>query len=148
MSDSIRKTILIKAPIDRVWRAISDHREFGSWFKVALDQPFVAGQQSTGQITYPGCEHMRWNAEVVAVEAPNLLSFRAHPYAVDPAVDYSAEPTTLVEFELAREGDTTRLTVTESGFDAIPEHRRAEAYRMNNQGWAIQVENVRAYVED
>ncbi len=147
MSDIIEKSIVINAPVERVWHAISDYREFGEWFRVALDQPFVAGQPSTGHITYPGYEHCRWNADVVAVEAPRLLSFRAHPHAVDPNVDYSAEPKTLVEFTLEAEGEATRLTVVESGFDSIPEHRRAEAFRMNDHGWTLQVENVRAYIE-
>lgn len=147
MTDRIECETLINAPIERVWRAISDHREFGQWFRVALDQPFVAGHPSTGHITYPGYEHCRWNADVVAVEAPRLLSFRAHPHAVDPDVDYSSEPKTLVEFTLEPVGEATRLTVVESGFDAIPEHRRAEAFRMNEHGWALQVENVRAYIE-
>jgi uncharacterized protein YndB with AHSA1/START domain len=147
MSDRIEKAIVIAAPIERVWQAISDYREFGEWFRVALDQPFVVGEPSTGHITFPGYEHCRWNADVVAVEAPHLLSFRAHPHAVDPDIDYSAEPKTLVEFRLVAEGEATRLTVVESGFDAIPEHRRAEAYRMNDHGWTLQVENVRAYIE-
>ena len=147
MSDRIEKTIIIHAPIDRVWHAISDHREFGTWFKVALDQPFVVGQPSTGHMTYPGYEHCKWNADVVAVEPLRLLSFRAHPHAIDPDVDYSAEPKTLVKFRLEAEGEATRLTVVESGFDSIPEHRRAEAFRMNDHGWTLQVENVRAYLE-
>lgn len=147
MSDIIEKTILIEAPIDRVWHAISDHKEFGEWFKVALDQPFAEGETSTGRITHPGFEHVAWNADVVAIEPPRRMSFRWRPYAIDPNIDYSAEPKTLVEFTLQPEGDATRLTVVESGFDAIPEYRRAEAYRMNDGGWAAQVENVRKHAE-
>ena len=147
MPDKIEKSIAIAAPVDRVWQALSDHREFGEWFRVALDQPFVVGQPSTGHMTYPGYEHIRWTAEIVAIEPPRHFAFRWHPYAIDPDVDYSAEPTTLVEFHLAPDGKGTRLTVTETGFDAIPPHRRDEAYRMNEGGWAQQVENVRAHVE-
>lgn len=145
-SDSITKTIAINAPLERVWRAISDHREFGEWFKVTLDQPFVAGQPSTGHISFRG-NQIAWNADVVAIEPPHRLAFRWRPYAIDPEVDYSAEPKTLVEFTLAKDGAGTGLTVVETGFDAIPAHRRAEAYRMNDQGWGKQVENVRDYVE-
>ena len=146
MSDRIEKSIAINAPIERVWRALSDHREFGTWFKVVLDQPFVAGQPSTGHMLFRD-RKIAWNADVVAVEPPHRLAFRWRPYAIDPEVDYSAEPKTLVEFTLTNNGDATRLTVVETGFDAIPEHRRAEAFRMNDQGWAKQVENVRDYVE-
>ena len=145
-SDRITKTIDINAPVDRVWRAISDHREFGEWFKVTLDQPFVAGQPSTGHIEFRG-NRIAWNADIVAVEPPHRFAFRWRPYAVDPAIDYSAEPKTLVEFSLEPDGDRTRLTIVESGFAGIPAHRRAEAYRMDDQGWSKQAENVRDYVE-
>jgi uncharacterized protein YndB with AHSA1/START domain len=146
MTDSIRKSTHIAAPIDRVWRAISDHREFGTWFKVALDQPFEAGKPSTGHITHPGYEHIRWTADVVAVEPPHRLAFRWHPYAIDPAVDYSNEPTTLVEFRLAERDGGTDVEVVESGFDAIPPGRRDEAFRMNEHGWEQQMVNVRDYL--
>jgi uncharacterized protein YndB with AHSA1/START domain len=147
MTDSIRKSTHIAASIDRVWRAISDHREFGEWFKVALDQPFEAGKKSTGHMLYPGYEHIQWTAEVVAVEPPSRLVFRWHPYAIDPKVDYSSEPTTLVEFTLRERDGGTEVTVVESGFDAIPAHRRDEAYRMDSNGWEQQMKNVRDYVE-
>lgn len=146
MDDDIRETTHIVAPIARVWRAISDHREFGTWFKVALDQPFEAGKQSTGRITHPGYEHLRWTAEVVAVDPPHLLAFRWHPYAIDPNVDYSNEPTTLVEFALTERDGGTDVTIVESGFAALPAHRRDEAFRMNAQGWAAQIKNVREYL--
>jgi uncharacterized protein YndB with AHSA1/START domain len=147
MTDRITQTTHIDAPIDRVWRALSDHREFGEWFKVALDQPFEAGKPSTGHMTYPGYEHLRWTAEVVAVEPPSHLAFRWHPYALDPAVDYSGELMTLVEFTLSEKDGGTDLEVVESGFDALPDHRRDEAYRMNVRGWDEQMVNVRQYVE-
>ena len=142
MNDAIHETTFIPAPIDRVWQAISDHKEFGTWFRVRLDQPFAAGQRSTGQMTVPGYEHIKWNAEVVTIEPPHRLAFRWHPYAIDPDVDYSHEPTTLVEFSLAERDGGTEVRVTESGFSAIPESRRDEAYRMNSQGWAAQMKNV------
>jgi uncharacterized protein YndB with AHSA1/START domain len=147
MSDVIRKSTHVKAPIDRVWRAISDHREFGTWFKVALDQPFEPGKPSTGHITHPGYEHIKWTADVVAVEPPRRLAFRWHPYAIDPSIDYSNEPTTLVELTLSERDGGTDVEVVESGFDAIPAHRRDEAFRMNSGGWEQQMTNVRTYVE-
>jgi len=146
MSDSIQKRIELKAPVSRVWRALSDHREFGEWFRVSIDQPFAAGRTVKGHILYPGYEHLTWEATVEAIEPERLFSFRWHPYAIDPKVDYSGEPTTLVEFRLEAVEGGTMLTVTESGFDAIPEHRRAEAFRMNDRGWAIQVENIARHV--
>jgi uncharacterized protein YndB with AHSA1/START domain len=147
MSDRIEKTIEIKAPIARVWRALTDYREFGSWFRVRLEGPFVAGQVARGQITYPGYEHMRLEAVVQKIEPMRLFSFTWHPYAVDPAYDYSGEPATLVEFTLEETATGTRLHVVESGFDKIPAHRRAEAFRMNDAGWAEQVKNIARHVE-
>lgn len=146
MNDKIIERTHIKAPLERVWQAISDHREFGEWFRVRIDQPFSAGQKSTGQMTVPGYDHIRWNADVVAVEPPGRLAFRWHPYALDPDVDYSREPTTLVEFTLSERDGGTDLEVVESGFDAIPQHRRDEAFRMNSQGWAAQIKNVTSYL--
>jgi uncharacterized protein YndB with AHSA1/START domain len=147
MGDMIEKSIDIAAPIERVWQALTDHEEFGSWFRVKLDGPFAPGQVSTGHITHPGYEHVRWNATIERMDAPNLFSYRWHPYAIDPDVDYSGEPTTLVEFRLEPTATGTRLTVTETGFDAIPAHRRSDALRMNDSGWAQQVKNVKAHVE-
>ena len=146
-SDSITQTTHVRAPIDRVWRAISDHREFGEWFKVALDQPFEAGKPSTGHITHPGYEHVKWHAEVVAIEPPTRFAFRWHPYAIDPDVDYSREPTTLVEFTLREKDGGTDVEVVERGFDAIPAARRDEAFRMNSGGWEAQIKNIRAHAE-
>jgi uncharacterized protein YndB with AHSA1/START domain len=147
MTHSIEKSVEIDAPVERVWRALTDHEEFGTWFRVRLDQPFAPGAASTGQMTVPGFEHIRWNATVERMEAPSLFSYRWHPYALDPQVDYSSEPTTLVEFRLAAAGAGTRLTVTETGFEALPPHRRPEALRMNERGWEAQVRNVKAHVE-
>jgi uncharacterized protein YndB with AHSA1/START domain len=146
MNDKIVQTAHIRAPIERVWRALSDHREFGEWFKVALDQPFEPGKPSTGHITHHGYEHVRWTAEIVALEPPRRIAFRWHPYAVDPNIDYSNEPTTLVEFTLRERDGGTEVEVVESGFDAIPAHRRDEAFRMNSSGWEAQMRNIRDYV--
>lgn len=147
MTDSIERSIQIAAPPERVWRALTDHEEFGSWFRVRLDGPFEPGGLSTGRITYPGFEHLKWEARVVAMDEPSLFAFTWHPYAVDPDKDYSAEPPTRVEFRLEPADGGTRLTVTESGFDSIPAGRRDEALRMNTGGWEAQVGNVKAHVE-
>ena len=147
MTDRIEKQIELKAPISRVWRALTDHREFGTWFRVKLEGPFEVGRVARGQITYPGYEHVKWEAVVEAMEPEHLFAFTWHPYAVDPALDYSKEPTTRVEFRLEPKGEGTLLIVSETGFDAIPKERRFEAYRMNDGGWSEQMQNIRAHVE-
>jgi uncharacterized protein YndB with AHSA1/START domain len=148
MTDRIEKRIVLKAPVSRVWRALTDYQEFGEWFRVKLDGPFEAGQTTRGYITYPGYEHLKWEVVVQAMEPERLFSFTWHPYAVDPTVDYSAETPTLVEFRLeaAETGEGSMLTVTESGFDKLHEHRRQEAFRMNDGGWSEQMKNIEAYV--
>lgn len=145
-NDRIEKRIELKAPVSRVWRALTDHREFGLWFRVKLDGPFVPGQVSRGWITYPGYEHLKWEAVVQKMEPERLFSFTWHPYAVDPKVDYSKEPPTLVEFRLEKTAAGTLLTVTESGFDKIPAGRRPEAFRMNEGGWTAQIKNIESHV--
>jgi uncharacterized protein YndB with AHSA1/START domain len=147
MTNSIEKHVELDAPIERVWRALTDHREFGEWFRVKLEGPFAPGQVSRGHITYPGFEHLAWEATVVKMEKPHFFSFTWHPYAVDPKVDYSKETPTLVEFRLEASGNGTRLTVTESGFDKLPRHRMPKAMRMNEGGWAEQMKNIKAHVE-
>jgi uncharacterized protein YndB with AHSA1/START domain len=146
MSDRIEKRIELKAPVSRVWRALTDHREFGQWFRVKLDGPFVAGQVSRGQITYPGYEHIKWEAVVQKIEPERLFSFTWHPYAVDPNMDYSKEPPTLVEFKLEKTPNGTLLILTESGFDKVPANRRLEAFRMNEGGWTEQMKNIEKHV--
>ena len=145
-TDRIEKHIVIRAPRSRVWRAITDAEQFGAWFGAKVEGPFVAGAQIRGDITHPGYEHLKMEFTVDRVEPEHLFSVRWHPYSIDPDVDYSSEPTTLVEFRLADVDGGTALTVTESGFDRVPAARRAEAYRMNDQGWGIQVHNVERYV--
>jgi uncharacterized protein YndB with AHSA1/START domain len=147
MTNRIEKCIDVKAPIERVWRALTDHDEFGEWFGVKLEGPFVAGETARGRITYPGYEHVVLQAEIQKLEAPHYFSFTWHPYAVDPAVDYSKEEPTLVEFRLESISTGTRLTVTESGFDALPPDRKPDVLRLNDSGWAQQVKNIQAHVE-
>jgi uncharacterized protein YndB with AHSA1/START domain len=142
----IEKQVQLKAPISRVWRALTDYREFGEWFGVKLESPFVLGQMSRGQITYPGYEHLTMEIVVEKIEPKRLFSYRWHPYAVDPKIDYSQEPLTLVEFRLQPSGSVTLLMVTESGFDKIPIGRRAEAFRKNEGGWAQQMKQIENYV--
>ena len=148
MQDSIEKSVELKAPVARVWRALTDYTEFGQWFRVDLDGPFVVGEISTGQITYPGYEHLKWEATVQAMEPERLFSLRWCPYGGDPDTDYSNEPTTLVEFRLEAISDGTRLDIKESGFTALPDdERRIDAFRSNSQGWTGQVEHITAHVE-
>lgn len=146
MNDRIEKTIELQAPVAKVWRALTDHEAFGTWFKVKLEGPFVAGRTSRGRITHPGYEHVTWEAVVQKIEPERLFSFTWHPYAIDPKTDYSKEPPTLVEFTLEKKGTGTLLRVVESGFDKIPAQRRAEALRMNDGGWAQQMKNIADYV--
>ena len=147
MADRIEKRIELKAPISRVWRALTDYREFGEWFRVKLDSPFSVGQISRGQIAYPGYEHYKWEARVEKMEHERLFSFTWHPYAVDLKRDYSKETPTLVEFRLEKTADGTLLVVTESGFDKIPPDRRLDAFRMNDDGWTEQMKNIEKHVE-
>ena len=146
MKDYIEKRIELKAPVSRVWRALTDYREFGEWFRVKLDGPFAPGKISRGQVTYPGYEHLKWEAVVQKMEPEKLFSLAWHPYAIDPQKDYSKEPSTLVEFKLEKTTSGTLLILTESGFDKIPSDRRLEAFRMNDGGWTVQMKNIENHV--
>ena len=157
VSDRIEKKVLLRAPLSRVWQALTDSHEFGRWFGVRLDGPFKAGSPIHGQITpttvdpdvaemQKPYEGMKFDIVVDRIEPKMLFSFRWHPFGVDPKVDYSKEPTTLVEFQLEEVASGTALTVVESGFERIPLARRAEAFRMNEGGWAAQLENIERYV--
>jgi uncharacterized protein YndB with AHSA1/START domain len=147
MTNVIEKSIDLRAPIDRVWRALTDPAEFGQWFGVKLEGSFEPGQPTRGAITYPGYEHVTMEVVTGTMQPPHLFSFTWHPYAIDPKVDYSAEPSTLVEFQLTQTADGTRLVVIESGFDALPDHRKADALRMNDSGWTEQLQNIKTHVE-
>lgn len=147
IGDRIEKKVVLKAPRSRVWRAIADSREFGAWFLVKFDAPFVAGQTLLGRITHPGYEHLTMEVRIERIEPERLFSYRWHPYAVKPDQDYAAEPMTLVEFTLAETSDgLTELTIVESGFDRLSAARRAEAYPMNDSGWAEQATNIARHV--
>jgi uncharacterized protein YndB with AHSA1/START domain len=145
-TDRIEKKILLRAPRSRVWRAITDAKEFGAWFGVALEGTFAEGASVRGRITHSGYEHLTFEVLVERIEPERLFSYRWHPYAVDAKKDYSAEPTTLVEFRLDEMQGGTELTIVESGFDHIPLPRRPEAFRMNDQGWTAQTANIERHV--
>ncbi len=147
-TDRIEKRVELNAPIARVWVALTDHRQFGEWFMVRLESPFVPGEPTRGRITYPGYEHLVFEIVVRQMEPQRLFSYHWHPYAIDPKVDYSQEEPTLVEFRLTpTAGGGTLLVVTETGFDKIPAHRRDEAFRMDDGGWAEQMTNIKHYVD-
>lgn len=150
MNERIEKRLELKAPIARVWRALVDYQEFGEWFRVKLDGPFVAGQVSRGRMTYPGYEHVPWYAVVQKMEKERLFSFTwPHPESLEKTAkpaDYAKEPTTLVEFRLEKTATGTLLTVTESGFDKLPAGRREKAFRENEGGWTEQLKNIESHV--
>lgn len=156
-TDRIEKKILLRAPRERVWSAISDAKQFGSWFGVAFDAPFAEGARLTAKITpttvdaevakmqepYAG-KAFEWTVE--RIEPMRRIAFRWHPYAVEEGVDYSKEPTTLIEFELADAPGGILLTITESGFDQIPLERRAKAFQANERGWEFQTRLIEKYL--
>lgn len=156
-TDRIEKKVVLRAPRERVWNAIADAKNFGTWFGVEFDGPFVAGQHLTGRITptkvdaevaksqapYAGA---KFEFSVDTIEPMDRISFRWHPFAIDPTKDYSAEPTTLIVFELSDAPGGTLLTITESGFDQIPLARRAEAFKANEGGWAAQARLIEKYL--
>jgi uncharacterized protein YndB with AHSA1/START domain len=145
-TDRIEKKVQLNAPQSRVWRAISDAKEFGEWFKVNLKGAFAEGKSIRGNILSPGYEHLTVDFMIEQIEPERYFSYRWHPYPMDPKVDYSLEPTTLVEFRLKEVDGGTSLTIVESGFDRIPLARRAEAFRMNDNGWTGQIKAIERYV--
>jgi uncharacterized protein YndB with AHSA1/START domain len=147
-TDRIERSVVINAPRERVWRALSNAEDFGTWFGANLHgQRFATGQRARGQITRPGYEHVYFDVVIERMEPQELLSYRWHPYAVDPTVDYTKERPTLVTFTLKdAPGNGTLLTVVESGFDNVPPHRRLEAFRMNSRGWQGQMDNIVRHV--
>jgi len=145
-TDRIEKQVVLKAPRARVWRAISNAEEFGAWFGVKFAGAFAPGARVAGRITHKGYEKAPFEITVERMEPERLFSFRWHPYAIDPDVDYSGEPTTLIELTLDEVPGGTRLTVVESGFDRVPLARRAKAFEMNEKGWAGQMKAIEAYL--
>jgi uncharacterized protein YndB with AHSA1/START domain len=145
-TDRIEKQIVVRAPRSKVWSALTDATQFGTWFRARLDTDFVVGQRVTGRVTYAGYEHLKFEVMVERMEPEQLFAFRWHPAAIDPAVDYSKEQATLVELRLEEVAGGTRVTVVESGFDQLPPERREVAFRMNSDGWATQLTNLEQHV--
>jgi uncharacterized protein YndB with AHSA1/START domain len=145
-TDRIEKNVVLRAPRTRVWHALTDSEAFGRWFGVEFAAPFAPGDRVSGRITHPGFEHVPFEITVERMEPERLFTWRWHPNAVEAGVDYSAEPTTLVSFELTDVPEGTRLTVVESGFDGIPLSRRATAYRGNDDGWTQQMVAIERYL--
>jgi uncharacterized protein YndB with AHSA1/START domain len=147
-TDRIEKRFEVRAPRSKVWRAISDAKQFSAWFGIAIEGQFIAGHTVPGKVMSKGYEHLQVEFQVQTIDPERYFAYRWHPYANDPKVDYAAEPTTLVEFTLEEtaEGQGTEVTIVESGFDRLPTARRAEAFRMNDGGWVGQVKNLTKYV--
>ena len=145
-TDRIERTMFLPAPRARIWQLLSDYREFGKWFGIDFNGPFVAGARLQGRVTHPGYEHLRVEITIERVVPERVLSWRWHPNAVDITRDYSAEPTTLVSFSLESVAPGTQLTVVESGFDNIPVDRREAARSENVKGWNMQMDSIRQHV--
>ncbi|MBJ3776225.1 SRPBCC family protein [Acuticoccus mangrovi] len=145
-TDIVVESVDIAAPVARVWRALTDHREFGEWFGVVFATPFRPGETVHGSLTIADFAGLPLEITVREMDAPRRFVFSWHPYAVEPDHDYTKEPQTLIEFTLEPRDTGTRLTVRESGFDALPEARRPTAFRMNTKGWPIQLGNIARHV--
>lgn len=156
-TDRIEKKILLHAPLKRVWRALSDSKEFGTWFGVKFDAPFTPGAHMLGKVVGTAVDaevaksqtqywHVPFEITIDRIEPERLLSFRWHPYAIEPGVDYSNEPTTLIEFKLEKVSEGVMLTVTESGFGQIPLERRSKAFTANERGWGVVIQLVEKYL--
>jgi uncharacterized protein YndB with AHSA1/START domain len=145
-TDRIEKRVTLKAPRTRVWKALTDSAQFGQWFGAKLEGPFVPGATTRGRITTPLYDHLSIEFFVERVEPESYFSYRWHPHAVDASMEYSVEPTTLVEFHLEEDGASTILSITESGFDRLPPARRSEAFRLNDAGWSTELENIERHV--
>jgi len=145
-TDRIEKQVVLRAPRTRVWRALTNAAEFGTWFRVNLEGAFAEGRPIRGRMAIPGYEHVTLEMLVERIDPERYFSYRWHPYAIDHKQDYSAQPTTLVDFKLEETEGGTALTIVESGFDRIPLTRRAEAFRMNDNGWTGQIKHLARYV--
>ena len=145
-TDRIEKKIQLRHPRSKVWRALTDAQEFGSWFGAVFTEPFKPGVRLRGKVTHKGYEHMTMDVTIERMEPERLFSWRWHPGAAQPGEDFSDEPTTLVVFDLQDVPGGTLLTVVESGFDQIPLARRAKAFRMNDEGWAMQMKAIEGYL--
>ena len=147
MSDRIEKTVELKAPVSRVWRALTDHKEFGTWFRAELDVPFVLGKTTRARSIYPGYEHIKWEMRITQMDPERVFAFTGGVYDTKPGDACAADPPTTTTFTLEPIAGGTRLRVVEAGFDKYPPDRRAAAWRGNDEGWDIQMKNIAAHVE-
>jgi uncharacterized protein YndB with AHSA1/START domain len=147
-TDRIERSVVINAPRDRVWRALANAEEFGTWFGADLKgQTFAPGQRVRGLNTGCGHEDVWFDVVIDRIEPQDLFSYRWHPFTSDPGADYTQEEPTLVTFTLKDAPDnSTLLTVVESGFDKIPPQRRLEAFPLHTQGWEVQLNNIAKHV--
>lgn len=145
-TDSIIHTLLLSAPLEQVWNAITDSGQFAEWYRFTLHGPFRLGELTTGHLDSRDYGRIDFDIRVVAVEPMRLFAFEWHPFSVHANIDYSQEPRTRIEFQFAPEGDRIRLTMTESGFDGIPAYRREEAFRMNSGGWSAHLESLYVFL--
>lgn len=146
-SDCIEREIVLNAPVSRVWRALTNHKEFGEWFRVKIDAPFKAGEEASGPVLYPGYEHITWRAVIQELDPEQYFAFTWHPYAIDPNIDYSKEVPTLVEFRLQASKDGgTHLDLSECGFNDLPPDRQKQAFEENEKGWTQQMKNISEYI--
>lgn len=147
-TDRIEKLVNLDVPRARVWRALTDVKQFNAWFGSALTGTFKPGTEVSGKLTFKKYEHITMTLWIEKMEAERLFSFRWHPYAIEEGIDYSAEPTTLVTFTLEDAAGGTTLRIVESGFDKIPESRRAKAFSSNSGGWDGQIRNIQKFLAD
>ena len=146
-TDRIEKKIQLRHPPAKVWRALTDSKEFGKWFGAVFTEPFKLGARVSGKVTHKGYEHMTMDVTIERMEPQRVFAWRWHPGACEPGQDVSDEPTTLVVFELKEVPGGTLLTVVESGFDQIPLERRAQAFRDNEEGWAQQMKAIAEHLD-
>jgi len=144
--DRIEKVVELAAPVARVWRALTDHEEFGAWFRVQLDGPFLVGETTTGKITVPGHEQMAWVSVTEKMDHERVFAFSWPPGLIDPDTTYSPDARVLVEFRLEATDAGTRLTIIESGFRQFPAPKRVEVLRSCEEGWDLQAANIAAHV--
>jgi uncharacterized protein YndB with AHSA1/START domain len=146
-TDRIVKEVILDATRSRVWRALTDVKQFNAWFGANVLQPFSPGAEVSGNLTFRNWEHVTLTMWIERMDAEHFFSFRWHPYPIQEGIDLTKDPTTLVTFTLEDAANGTRLTIVESGFDALPESRRATAFNMNSGGWNGQSENLRRFLE-
>ena len=144
--NQIQKTIVIKAPRKKVWQALADSKEFGKWFGASIQDSFKPGTPARGKITSKGNEHLNMEMTIDRIVPEQVISWRWHPAAIDPSIDYSQEPTTLVQFTLEDQDGGTKLSMVETGFESLPPSRRDTALKMNDEGWSTQMKNIDRYV--